>query len=185
MSELEAVIPPSRPPLRGSAKRHTELMEALQIAYVRAVAAAAGCNIYGKPEIDEGVDISLSHTADAHGAEGVARLEIQLKATSDFDGPDSGSISAGITGKRWNYFCTPDPTIDKIIVIMYIPKDQQEWILASHDVLSVRHCAYWINIAGEPKTEKDNLKVKASINQVFDDVALCDMMERIGRGGKP
>jgi hypothetical protein len=176
---------PSRPPLRGSPKRHTDLMEALQASYVRAVAAAAGCVIAGKPEIDEGVDIVLTHTADAHQAEHVARLEIQMKSTSDFDGASNDYISASMTRKRWNYFCTSDPTIDKIIVIMFIPRDQQDWTIASHDTLSVRHCAYWVNIAGEPETAQDHITIKAPTSQIFDDVALCDMMERIGQGGKP
>lgn len=185
MSEPGPVVLPSRPPLRGSAKRHADLMEALQASYVRAVAASAGCVIYGKPEIDEGVDMVLSHTADAHQNEHVARLEVQMKSTSSFKDPKSGFISASMSGERWNYFCTENPTVDKIIVIMFVPKDQTDWTTATHDYLSVRHCAYWVNIAGESPTDKPKVAVKAPTTQIFNDVALCDIMERVGRGGTP
>lgn len=58
------------------------MMESLQISYVCAVAAAAGCGIRSI-EIDEGVDIVLTHISANHTAisDRVARLEIQMKAT--------------------------------------------------------------------------------------------------------
>lgn len=177
---------PSRPPLRGSPKRHTDLMESLQESYLRAVAASAGCVIVGRPEIDEGVDVMLSHTADGHQHDHTAYLSIQMKSTSAFEGINSDTVSASMSGKRWNFFSTPNPTIGKIVVIMSLPKEQTNWTKAEHEALTVRYCAYWVNIEGQALVDEDaSTKVTAPKNQIFNDVALCDMMERIGRGGKP
>ena len=186
MLDMIAPLNPTRPPLRGSPKRHTDLMESLQESYLRAVAASAGCVIVGRPEIDEGVDVMLSHTADGHQYDHTAYLNIQMKSTSAFEGVNAQSISASISGKRWNYFCAPNPTIGKIIVIMSLPKDQAKWTEAAHEALTVRYCAYWVNIEGRtPVDENTTTKVTAPKSQIFNDIALCDMMERIGRGGKP
>ena len=71
---------------------------------------------------------------------------------------------------------------------MSVPKDLADWTAADHDSLSVRYCAYWVNVEGEPgvdETAVERVKVTAPKNQIFNDVALCDIMERIGRGGKP
>lgn len=185
MSGLPVSFTPTRPPLRGSPKRHTDLMEAHQLSYLRAVAASAGAVIFGKPEIDEGIDVMLSHTADSHQHDHVAYLQIQMKSTSAFEGLTTDHVSATISAERWNFFCTPTPTLGKIIVIMSVPKDQADWTEAQHEALSVRYCAYWVNIEGQPEATTKTTTVSAPTSQIFNDVALCDMMERIGRGGKP
>src|ERR1700733_11797266 len=181
-----APLNPARPPLRGSPKRRTDLMESLEEAYLRAVAASAGCVIVGRPDIDEGVEIMLSHTADSHQYDHVVYLNIQMKSTSAFEGRNTTSVSAGISGKRWNQFCTPNPTTSKIIVIMSVPRDQANWTEAGHEALTIRYCAYWVNIEGQPPVEEDSTTtVTAPKTQIFNDIALCAMMERIGQGGKP
>jgi hypothetical protein len=177
---------PSRPPLRGSPKRQTDLMEAFQFSYLRAIAASAGCVIAGVPEIDEGVDVLLSHTADSHQYDRVAYLQVQMKSTSAFAGKGSEYVSARISGKRWNFYCADNPTIGKIIVVMSIPKDQAHWTFVRHKALSIHHCAYWVNIVGQPQVDENGATtVSAPKSQIFNDFALCDIMERIGQGGKP
>jgi hypothetical protein len=185
MSQPPVQLPPSRPPLRGSPKRKTDFMEALQQSYVRAVAAAAGCVIDGKPEIDEGVDLTLRHTSKAHNGDGVARLEVQLKATSAFVHKTTTCVSAPMTRDRFNYFATVDPSVNKIVVILSMPAQQQYWTYARPKGLTIHHCAYWVNLAGLSPVMTETTTVHAPLSQVFDDIALCDMMERIGRGAAP
>jgi hypothetical protein len=161
------------------------MMEQLQISYVRAIAAAAGC-IVGSLNIDDGVDTILQHKSDRHTqiADRVARLEVQLKATSR-ELNDSGYIAVKMKRDRWEYFRTKDPSINKIIVVMAIPGRQEYWTFARPKSLSIHYCGYWVNIAGAADTEATEPTVNASQEQIFDDIALCDMMERIGRGGMP
>ncbi|WP_345116471.1 DUF4365 domain-containing protein [Streptomyces drozdowiczii] len=127
---------PSRPPLRGSPKRITDLMESFQEGYLRAVCASAGC-VIARPEIDEGIDVSVTHRADSHLAtDRVARLEIQLKATtaSDF-GSDFVKVRLG--QERYNYYAVSNPSVHKIVVGLAMPADQDQWIVSSHNALSV------------------------------------------------
>lgn len=161
------------------------MMEQLQISYIRAISAAAGC-IMDTPDIDDGIDVVLKHKSESHTAipERVARLEIQLKATA---GPmnNNGSISITMRHDRWDYFRTKDPALPKIVVIMLIPERQEHWTFARPKALSIHYAGYWVNIADSADSDADRPTVKASGRQLFDDIALCDMMERIGRGEAP
>jgi hypothetical protein len=170
--------------LRGFPKRHTDMMEAFQISYVGAVAASAGCNI-GTMRIDDGIDLMLHHKADGHQGDGVARLEVQLKATSDYAARQSDYVAINMSKERYDYYRTVVPTLHKIIVVLSMPKDQAKWVSAQHQALMMRHCAYWVNGADLPESKAQRPVVKAPRDQIFDDVALCLMMERIGQGGRP
>src|SRR5690242_15432502 len=133
MSERQVERLPASSALRGYPARYTDMMEHLQMSYVRAIAASAGC-IVSKPEIDDGIDITLTHKADVHLGDHIARLEVQLKATSVFNNQND-YVTATMRRDRWEYYRTKDCTINKIVVIMLMPKDQNEWTLAGHDAL--------------------------------------------------
>jgi hypothetical protein len=161
-------------------------MEQLQIAYVSAVAASSGC-VLSEPRIDEGIDLSVTHKHQDHTAlsDRVARLEIQLKATHTSLPKGASVISADMSRERWEYYNVVAPTVHKIVVIMKMPADPTYWTAASRKALAVRHCGYWVNIAGNPDGGAHRPTVAAPLSQVFDDIALCSMMERIGKGQAP
>lgn len=170
--------------MRGSPSRNTEFMEQLQIAYVNAVCAAAGC-VPSTPYIDEGIDIQVSHTHKDHSSipEHKARLELQLKSTSS--PPRDGLISATMSAQRFEEFSIPKPSVNRLVVIMAMPPEQKLWVHAQEERLAIHHCAYWVNLAGHTYHGGKSVTVKAPTSQVFDDLALCRIMELIGRGERP
>lgn len=171
---------------RGYPHRYTDFMEQLQIGHLNAVAAASGV-ILGQFTIDDGVDVIAKHWSERHTTppDKTARLEIQLKATSAFVGDDRDFVSVQMRRDRWEYFRAQNVTLGKIIVIMSMPAAQERWTSANPDYFSIRHCAYWVNATTLPDSSADKPTVVAPKQQVFDDVALCRMMERIGRGEAP
>jgi hypothetical protein len=171
--------------LRGSPERLTNHMESLQIGYLRAVAAAAGCVVAGSPEVDEGVDFILSHRSVKHSSGPTAYLAVQLKSTTQFALDSSSYISSNMRQDRYDEFRSPHKTMHQIAVVMSLPQQQSDWIAASGEFLTVRHCSYWVNLAGAPASNAARPSFRAPLSNIFDDVALCGIMERIGRGGKP
>ncbi len=159
-------------------------MEALQESYVRGVAAAAGC-IVARPEIDEGVDLIMRHTHAQHGGDQVARLEVQLKATATRVADDGKSVSTIVSRDRYDYFRSADPSFGKILVIMHLPESPDSWCLSTPDALLIRHRAYWVNLEGAQERNTNSVTVNIPTTNVFDDGALCSIMERIGRGERP
>jgi hypothetical protein len=163
-------------------------MEAFQEAYVRGVAAAAGCVVHGRPEIDEGVDITLTHTSETHQTDdNTVYLAIQMKSSSKGLIHEGKFASATMRRNRYDSFRAENVTVHKIVVILHMPAELEDWIRVGDDALLLHHKAYWVSIRGntpiEPGTE--SAQVKAPVEQIFDDLALCRIMQRIGQGGVP
>lgn len=165
----------------------TNQLENLERAYLSAVAAAAGCT-FGEFNYDDGIDVFLKHRHPNHASVGSvdAFLQVQLKCTSQVGpNPPSGQVSRPFSNERFELYAEANPSIKKIVVTMIAPSDPGAWIRCSHDAMQLRHCCYWVNIAGRSPTGERDTIVVAPTSQVFDDVALCDIMCRIGQGGAP
>ena len=167
--------------VRGSPKRRTNFQEMLQTGYMHAVAAAAGCNVKTYA-IDEGIDFALEHRASSH-LHGRADLELQLKATTI--GGRSDFVTARVSRDRYDEYRYPDPTVHPIVVIMEMPTKQADWIRSTPEALLVHHRAYWVSLRGFDAVHSDEVYVRAPRENVFDDLALCKIMQRIGQGGAP
>lgn len=167
--------------VRGSPNRRTNFQEMLQTGYIHAVAAAAGCNVKTYL-IDEGIDLGLEHRASSH-LHGRADLEIQLKATTV--GGRSDFVTARVSRDRYDEYRHPEPTIHPIVVIMEMPTEQADWIRSTPEALLVHHRAYWVSLRGFDAVSGNDVTVRAPRENVFDDLALCEIMQRIGQGGAP
>src|SRR3954470_8455601 len=66
-------------PLRGGLAT-TSCMETLQVGYLHAVAAAAGCSL-AQPFPDNGIDWHISHSSRGHGIDDEVTIKVQLKCT--------------------------------------------------------------------------------------------------------
>lgn len=126
----------------------TLIEEALSEVYVRAVACAAGYVVAKKNFDMDGVDITVE-------AGGMIRpkLDIQLKASINLTGPAA----------TFNYFC-PKRNYDllrmptqtpRILVVLDLPKEQEEWLSITPEELIIRHSAYWHHLKGAEQTENE------------------------------
>jgi len=158
-------------------------MELFQASIVGAIAAAAGCNV-SAPLIDNGIDLDLGH--ELPGQEEVP-LRLQLKAVTS--GWDKGRtrISASMSRARYDQMRRVGPLRPQILVIMDLPAGQNDWIRVQNPHTIAQHVCYWENLAGAPvfAGAGDTVTVSAPAGNVFDDVALCQMMARIRAGGTP
>lgn len=173
---------------RGLHHRHSEWMEAHQMAWLRAVAASAGCIVSPPELIDDGIDVRLESRHEAHTAitENIAQLRVQLKATS---GSQSGDVlKVKVSRHRVREYAIPDPHVSMIVVALSMPAKREHWTYVGHRSLSLFGRSAWVNLAGtavEDGDRHDQLTVSAPVSQSFDDVALAAMMGRIGKGEQP
>lgn len=163
----------------------TAAMEVLQIAYLHAVVSAARCSL-GDPRPDRRLDWVIHHQSGAHVVDNEADLKVQLKSTSEIQiDPDSSQFSFRIENAGLEYLNFSNPTVNKILVVMTLPDEIDEWIHARHDHLTIRRCCYWVNLAGVKPTGAEKTTIKVPTEQIFDHRALCSIMQRVGAGGKP
>ena len=183
-----SIAPPRVPAelLRGD-HAITASMEVLQVGYFHAVVAASRCSL-GSPSPDRFLDYIVNHQSRSHTVDNEATLKVALKATTQVDiGSlrDRSSFSFKLKNEHLEYLAISNPIVPRVLVVMTLPTSIDEWTVAAHDALSIRHCCYWVNLEGETPTGKTDTSVKVSTAQIFDSEALCGMMQRIGRGGKP
>ncbi|MDF7665346.1 DUF4365 domain-containing protein [Bifidobacterium sp. ESL0745] len=166
---------------RDTRARISDFMEIFQRGIVTSIAAAAGFGT-SIPNPDNGVDIQIQ--SDANTDDFPQILQLQLKATST--GFDShGYIHTRLSTDRYNQFCKFRKITPRLIVIMDLPRNQEDWYhLLDDDSSLIKNSCYWVSIMGYPQKQpsSDKVDVKASRANHFDDATLCMLMAKI-RGG--
>ncbi|WP_327313843.1 DUF4365 domain-containing protein [Streptomyces sp. NBC_01235] len=195
---------PERAGLHRGTLATTACMETLQVGYLHAVAAAAGCSL-SQPFPDNGIDWHVSHSAPGHTVDDEVTIKVQLKATyqvrpnppARLPPPPStegaappphsmrGFFSFTLDNDHLRKLARTPVSVHKILVVMLVPRSQDDWLRASHDRLDLRHCCYWVNLAGHPITGRTRTTVRIPTTRIFDDRALCEIMTRAGTGGRP
>jgi hypothetical protein len=160
-------------------------METYQVGYLHAVAAAAGCSL-AQPFPDNGIDWHINHASRAHVVDDEATIKVQLKCTyQTAPDPPGRTFAFTLDNDHLRKLAHPRVAVHKILVVMLVPRDTVDWLVTYGDRIELRHCCYWVNLAGVPVTGKHRTNVRIPTGQVFDDQALCAMMARVGAGGRP
>ena len=152
--------------------------EALSRVYVRAVAAGAG---YVTSECDfdrDGVDLRIH----AGGAMRPA-LDLQLKATVNLT--ESQDRRYRFPLQRRNYDLLRGETqTARLLVVLALPKDEDQWMTITTEELVLRRCAYWLSLKGGAETDNpSSVTVYIPRQNVLDVESLRDLMERSRQGG--
>jgi hypothetical protein len=152
--------------------------EALSRVYVRAVAAYAG---YATAECDfdrDGVDLRIH----AGGAMRPA-LDLQLKATVNLAESQDGRYRFPL--QRRNYDLLRDETqTPRLLVVLDLPKDEDQWMTITTEELVLRRCAYWLSLKGCAETDNSwSVTVYIPMENVLDVESLRVLMERSRQGG--
>ena len=174
-------------PLRGdmTVTRKTDLMEALHNAQFRASAAAAGCSV-AKPEPDDGIDWVVTHRSNIHTIGRSAHIEVQLRSTAQVVPPLGDYFPFRLDSDTFDRL-TEESHYQRLLIVCVLPSDIEKWICAdqSSDTFQVRHLSYWYKLKPEQRTGVTSTTIQVPTTQVFDDLALCDIMRRVGEGGEP
>lgn len=182
--EPGGLLPQLTTPQRGGLAT-TACMETLQVGYLHAVAAAAGCSL-AQPFPDNGIDWHVSHGAPGHTVDDEVTIKVQLKCTyQTAPRPPGPTFAFTLDNAHLVKLARTPVSVHKILVVMLVPRNPEDWLRASHDRLALRHCCYWINLAGQPVTGRRRTTVRIPTARIFDDRALCEIMTRVGAGGRP
>ena len=151
--------------------------EALSRVYVRAVAARAGYATSMDDYDRDGVDIEIR----AGGSMSPA-LDLQLKATVNLRNAADGSFRYDLDVTNYEKLRVPTQT-PRLLVVLALPRNEEQWLSISEDELVLRRCAYWLNLKDEPETN-NNASITVSIPErnIFDVDALHMLMDQSRRG---
>jgi hypothetical protein len=152
-------------------------------AYLRAVAAVAGYNVY-RPEVD---DDSIDWGIAARGGGGTVRspkVELQLKCTGRAEVLKDGHLAFSLKKKNYDELRYTDYQTPRILVVVLVPAQVTDWLKHSEESLVLHHCGYWVSLRGHP-ADPASLTVQLPRVNVFCVEQLKQMMQRIGQGGLP
>ena len=151
--------------------------ERLSMVYVLAIAARAGYTTAVDDLDRDGVDLRIQAGGDMRPA-----LDLQLKATVNLRQADSESFRFLLPVGNYERLRI-DTLTPRLLVVLDLPRDEQQWLTVTEDELIIRHRAYWLNLRGWEETDnRRRITVAIPKENIFDVAGLQDLMERSRTG---
>jgi len=165
----------------------TACQEQLSLAYGQAVAAAAGCAFERRGVDHYGVDGSFHHATASNDDFDFdpKQVEAQLKCTTQNHLGEVTLAYPGLKKQHYNRLRTPKVNTPRILIVMLVPPDVEDWLLQSETDLVVTGCAYWVSLRDQDPISTATTTVHLPRANVFGVESLLDMMQRVGEGGLP
>ena len=152
--------------------------EALSLVYAQAVAARAGY-VTEVPRMDrDSVDLCIR-------AGGRIRpvIDLQLKATVNLERSRDGFLYFPLGIKNYNDLRI-EAHILRLLMVLDLPKDEQQWMTITESELILRHRAYWLNLRGYEETaNQSSVTVRIPEENLFNVESLRTLMEQSRKGG--
>jgi hypothetical protein len=163
----------------------TRQKEQFSLAFVHAVASVGGYAVWKCFVDEDSVDMGVCGTRKEGTVQRAPHLEIQAKCTErDSDDPDALPFEL----KLKNYDDLRDPSVHlpRILVVVVVPLNLEDWLEETPKQMAMRKCAYWMSLRGLPEAGTETGKtVRLPKAQRFTVAALRDIMMRIGEGNLP
>lgn len=159
--------------------------EQFSLAYIHAVASAAGYAVYDYRVDDQSSDIGLAGYETGLFCED-PKLDIQAKCTENPNFISGGFLSFNLKQKNYDDL-RKRAAVPRILVVMIVPDQAINWLAQSPNELVLRHCAYWVSILGKPDLpqNQNSANVRIPLSQAFDADALKKIMRQLADGEKP
>jgi hypothetical protein len=147
-------------------------------AFLLAVAGAAGCAVSLRRPDDDSVDWTLSCRLSRR-----PKLDIQMKTTITDDGIGD-VIRYPLNRKNYDDLSLVDVLSPRILVLVTLPRDIQEWLTLSPEQLVLRRCGYWVSLFGGALVDNEySVTIPVPRVNLFTVDALCTMMATINEKG--
>ena len=110
-------------------------------------------------------------------------LELQLKATINLGEARNGTYQFPLRIRNYNLLRIPTQT-PRLLVVLDLPRSQEQWMTVTENELTLRHRVYWANLNGLEETQNvESVSVPIPEQNLFNVPNLQDLMEQ-SRGGK-
>ncbi len=162
------------------------MKEQFSIAFVHMIASAAGCWLKRHDTDYDGVDITISSSAEYDVYTGV-EFDMQLKCTTRRDLLRRDHIVWTMEEKPFKRLINPKRFNPAYLGVLLVPGDPHLWIEQDEDQLITRSCMFWEKATrlGDIAEGKATKNVYLPRSNVFDVPQLLGIMKTIGEGGRP
>jgi hypothetical protein len=160
--------------------------ENLSIAYISAVAAKSGFMCQRQSQ-DYGTDIEIGIVEQFGNSrrDTLFRLGIQAKASYNYTISDlDNCIVYDLDVKNYNSLILENRGIPAILVLYCMPSNDDDWLSVHDNCTILKYCGYWMSLRGKPESANNSTqRIKIPKEQIFTELNLTSIMERIKNGG--
>lgn len=160
----------------------SQQMQQFSIAWLQAVAAAAGLGVAHVPVDDDSVDVTIRAGKGPFGRR--PSLAVQLKATTqDLRKPNAIHFPLSIK----NYNDLRAETLEpRILVVLQVPANPVDWLDQRPTDMLLQHCAWWHSLRGDlPISNSSTVTVQLPLANSLTPAALTAIFGRVDAGGNP
>jgi hypothetical protein len=154
----------------------------LSYAYLHAVATRGGFSCsYTHRHLDAaGVDAQVQEDGRLLTPESTLAsftLDVQLKATRKVPVEQEGKFSFSLEVPQYNRLRDTRHGLPRILVVLYLPQNSDDWLRHSEEALIARRCAYWVCLRGESASPNEKYQtVYIPRRQVLSTESLIALM---------
>ncbi len=160
-------------------KHESNIKEELSYAYLLAIASKAGFFCEKTTYDFDSVDITIKGKVSKESM--TAYLGLQLKARTNMIFDKEGVLSFSIEKKNYDDL-REKSAFPRLLVLFVLPKNEEEWVTHSEEMLISRKCAYWTSLTGLQETDNEtSATVKILKRNVLSPDILFRIMQRISK----
>lgn len=162
-----------------------EIESELSYAYLHAVSSKAGmsCETTGRHVDNMGIDAQI-RASEQFSTDSILTditIDIQLKATTDTPSNRNEKLSYFIRDiKHYDKLRKESITIPRILVVLFLPGDDNEWLQQTEEHLIIKKCAWWVSLKGAKESDNTSGQtVYLPVNQIFNVDGLRNIMTKL------
>ncbi len=171
-------------PVQEKSVTPKQRQEELSRVYLHAVAAKCGFALGSWTQDQSCIDVTVGASGVlGEGTLSDPKLDVQLKCTASEAKVREHAVSVQLERAQYDRLVAKS-SVPKILVVLVLPKNEEQWVEHSSEQLILRRCAYFLRTTGMPPfpTEKDSTVVQVPLQNEFSPGALQAMLERLSRG---
>jgi hypothetical protein len=157
----------------------TARQEQFSRSAVFAVASRAGCTVSLRNVDDDSIDLTLgTKLLPSRPA-----VDVQLKCTFQDILQEDRLRFGGLSIKNYNDLRLTDLMVPRILVVVLVPPDIEDWLVHTEHEMLIRRCGYWVSLLGQPPTDNETrITVDIPRTNMFTPETLTAMMQQIHNG---
>lgn len=160
-------------------------MEDLSVAFLRTICAANGYSVGEINHDNDGLDIVVRCKGKPQDdcIRVSPSVDIQLKSSySKITINADGSINYALEVKNYESLIDTARIEPLILVVFYMPVEEDQWIEQTPDWLKIRKCAYWISLKGRSRTDNtETITINLPSDHLLTKESLKDIMVKISK----
>jgi hypothetical protein len=159
----------------------------LSYVYLHALATRGGfsCSYTHRHLDDAGVDAQVHEDGRLLAQDSTLVsfvLHVQLKATRKVPVEQEGKFSFSLPVPQYDRLRDTRHGSSRILVVLYLPENPEEWLRHSEDALIAKRCAYWVALRGAPASANPKHQtVYVPRKQILSVESLTAIMTRCSR----